>query len=274
MISLKRGRAFQKMKNKLWQIWQYLLYLPRCVHLHGIHSPFVFELHSELFKEKASYYSFDEIESIRAKLLLTKKELTINDFGAGSIAQKSNNRSVQNITRTSLKPAKTAQLLFRFVYYFKPEILIELGTCLGITSSYLAKANPNGHLTSLEGATELTQVAQINFTKLNIKNITQVNGNLDKTFKATLQRLKRVDFIFFDGNHRKEPTLRYFKEALPFADDQSIFVFDDIYWSKEMTQAWKVIKDHPKVTITIDCFAMGFVFFRNDQAKEHFTVYH
>tara|TARA_B110000503_G_C7165151_1_gene421510 strand:+ start:1371 stop:2159 length:789 start_codon:yes stop_codon:yes gene_type:complete len=262
------------MKNKLWQIWQYLLYLPRCIHLHGIHSPFVFELHSALFKEKAAFYAFDEIESIRAKLLLTKKELTFNDFGAGSNVHKSNQRSVQAIAKTSLKPAKTAKLLFRFVHYFKPQIVVELGTCLGITSAYLAKANPNGHLSSLEGASELAKVAQINFTKLNIKNITLVNGNFDTTFEKTLIELKKVDFVFFDGNHKQAPTLRYFEQALKFTDEQSIFVFDDIYWSKEMTEAWKIIKNHPKVTVTIDCFVVGFVFFKKDQAKEHFTVYH
>lgn len=262
------------MKNKLWQIWQYLNYLPRCVHLHGIHSPFVFELHQDLFKEKAVYYAFDEIESIRAKLLLTQKKIVINDLGAGSTVHKSNERSIQAIAQTSLKPAKTAQLLFKAVHHFKPLKLIELGTCLGITSAYLAKANSKGHLTTLEGSSELAKVANVNFLKLNVENATQVLGNFDKTFEDVLVKLKEVDFVFFDGNHQKEPTLRYFEQALQFANENSVFVFDDIYWSKEMTQAWRIIKAHPKVTVTIDCFAMGFVFFKTDQAKEHFTVYH
>ncbi len=262
------------MKNKLWQIWQYLNYLPRCVHLHGIHSPFVFELHHSLFKEKADFYAFDEIESIRAKLLLTQTKLTIKDLGAGSSVHNSNERSIQAIAQTSLKPAKTAQLLFHVVRHFKPLKLVELGTCLGITSAYLAKANPKGQLTTLEGASELAKVAKVNFSKLNIANVTQVQGNFDNTFEGELVKLKEVDFVFFDGNHQKEPTLRYFEQALRFANENSVFVFDDIYWSKQMTQAWKIIKAHHKVTVTIDCFAMGFVFFKKDQAKEHFTVYH
>lgn len=262
------------MKNKVWQIFQYLLYLPRCVKLRDIRPPFVSQIHRELFKEKTKYYAFDEIESIRAKLLLTKKELTIKDLGAGSTVHKSNRRSVQAIARTSLKPAKTAQLLFRFVYKFKPTSIIELGTCLGITSAYLAKANPKGHLLTLEGSQELAQVAKINFAKLEVRNYTQVEGNFDNTFEKCLIQVGKADFIYFDGNHRKEPTLGYFELALNFATEESIFVFDDIYWSKEMTEAWKIIKRHPKVTVTIDCFAMGFVFFKKDQAKEHFTVYH
>ena len=262
------------MKNKLWQIWQYLLYLPRCIHLHGIHSPFVFELHEKLFKEKSQFYVFSEIESIRAKLLLTQKELTVNDLGAGSTLGSSAERSIKTIAKNSLKPAKTAQLLYRFVHHFKPKQMVELGTCLGVTSAYLAKGNSKSQLTTLEGATEIAKVANINFTKLNIENVELVVGNFDQTFQKTLENLKAIDFVFFDGNHRKEPTLRYFKQALQFANEHSIFVFDDIYWSKEMTQTWKVIQSHPSVTVTIDCYAMGFVFFKTDQAKEHFTVYH
>ena len=262
------------MKNKLWQVWQYLLYLQRCVHLHGIHSPFVFELHEKLFKEKAKFYAFSEIESIRAKLLLTQKKLIINDLGAGSTLNSSKERTIRTIAKNSLKPAKTAQLLYRFIHHFKPKQIVELGTCLGITSAYLAKANAKGQLTTLEGAEELAKIAQINFNKLNIENVPLVAGNFDQTFQPTLNRLQSVDFVFFDGNHRKEPTLRYFEQALRFANEQSIFVFDDIYWSKEMTQTWKTIQKHPSVTVTIDCYAMGFVFFKTDQAKQHFTVYH
>jgi predicted O-methyltransferase YrrM len=262
------------MKNKLWQIWQYLVYLPRCIHLHGIHSTIVFELYPHLFKEEEKYYAFDEIESLRAKLLLTNKHIIISDLGAGSTVHKSNKRRIQDIAKTSLKPAKTAQLLFRFIRHFKPNNIVELGTCLGITSAYLGKANLKGQLTTLEGSSELARVAKINFSKLELKNITQVEGNFDETLKATLANLEIVDFIFFDGNHSKEPTLRYFEQALLHSNEHAIFVFDDIYWSKEMTEAWGEIKNHPSVTVTIDCYSMGFVFFKKDQAKEHFTVYH
>lgn len=262
------------MKNKIWQVFQYLLYLPRCIHLHGIRSPFVHDLQQNLFKEKAKYYAFDEIESIRAKLLLTKKKLEIQDLGAGSTVHSSNTRAIEDIAKTSLKPAKTAQLLFRFVHHFKPSNTIELGTCLGITSAYLAKGSPKGRLFTLEGASELAKVATINFTKLNLTNITQIEGNFDDTLEKTLNKTESADFIYFDGNHRKDPTMQYFEQTLKVANEQSIFVFDDIYWSKGMTEAWKEIKSHPRVTLTIDCFTMGFVFFKKDQTKEHFTVYH
>ena len=89
-----------------------------------------------------------------------------------------------------------------------------------------------------------------------------------------LKEHNQLDFVFFDGNHKKKPTLSYFKQCLEVAHEDSIFIFDDIYWSTEMTEAWQEIKKHPKVTLSIDCFEMGIVFFKKEQAKEHFTVYH
>ncbi|MBL7882976.1 MAG: class I SAM-dependent methyltransferase, partial [Bacteroidia bacterium] len=38
------------------------------------------------------------------------------------------------------------------------------------------------------------------------------------------------------------------------------------------TEAWEEIKRHPKVTVTIDLFFIGLVFFRKEQAKQHFII--
>ena len=39
-----------------------------------------------------------------------------------------------------------------------------------------------------------------------------------------------------------------------------------------MEEAWEIIKKHPKVTVTIDTFQWGIVFFRSEQVKEDFIV--
>ena len=82
----------------------------------------------------------------------------------------------------------------------------------------------------------------------------------------------KTDFIFFDGNHQKEATLKYFNQLLPLAHNDSVFIFDDIHWSKGMEEAWEEIKDHPNVRVTIDSFYWGIVFFRKEQEKEHFVI--
>jgi predicted O-methyltransferase YrrM len=260
--------------SKLWQAFEYVKYLLRCFHLHGIHSPFVFELNEQLFKEKTPFYSFDEIEAIRAKLLLTKKEIEVEDYGAGSNQLKTAKRPINKIAAYSLKSPKKAQLIYRFVYRFEPETILEIGTSLGITTAYLSKARPQAKIISLEGSPEIAKVAQINFNKLNALNIKSVVGKFEETLGPALSDLKKVGLVFFDGNHQKKPTLEYFRDCLEYADENSIFIFDDIHWSKQMKEAWEEVKRNDSVTVTIDCFEMGIVFFKKGQEKEHFTVYH
>lgn len=258
----------------MWSIFQYIKYLFRSFHLHGIHSPFVYELNENIFKEKTPFYVFDEIEAIRAKLLLTTKKIKVDDLGAGSKRNNADQRRISDIAKLSLKKPKTAQLLFRLLNRTNAETILELGTSLGISTAYLAKACPNAKVVTIEGASEVAKVAEVNLRKLNVLNVRQVIADFDSALPIELEKLKRLDFVFFDGNHQLEPTLHYFNTCVAYAQENSVFVFDDIYWSKEMTMAWEKIKAHPKVTITVDCYEMGFVFFKKDQAKEHFTVYH
>ncbi len=258
----------------LRQIYEYIKYLTRCFHLHGVHSPFIYDLIEDVFKEKTAFYSFEEIESIRAKLLLTEKRIIIDDLGAGSKKTKKPSRKISEIAKNSLKSPKHSQLLYRLVHHFKPKVILELGTSLGISTAYMAKANPSSKVVSIEGAKEIAKIAEINFKKLNIKNIKLVTASFEDALEKELKILRKVDLVFFDGNHKKKPTIDYFEHCLKYAHDESVFIFDDIYWSSEMKEAWLEIKKHPKVKITLDCFEMGLVFFNKEQAKEHFTVYH
>lgn len=259
--------------NNLWRILQYINYLIRSIHLHGIHSPFVFHLH-QLIKEEIPYYCFDEIEAIRAKLSLTQKKIKVSDLGAGSKTKSGIERTVSSISKSALKSPKNAQLLFRLAYEFEVNTIFELGTSFGISTSYMAKARPQAKVVSIEGAESIAKIASINFKKLNIHNVKLVNDSFDQAIDREVKLLEKLDLVFFDGNHSKEPTLDYFEKCLQYKHDKSIFIFDDIYWSKEMKSAWEVIKHHPEVNNTVDLFNMGIVFFRKDQAKEHFTIYH
>ena len=102
-------------------------------------------------------------------------------------------------------------------------------------------------------------------------NVNYVAGNFNTTLKDVCKN-KEYDFVFFDGNHTKKATLDYFRVCLISKHNDSVFVFDDIHWSKEMKEAWMEIKEHPEVTVTVDLFQWGVVFFRKEQRKEHFTI--
>lgn len=240
---------------------------------HGVHSPFVFEFITKILNDDKDYDCFKAIEELRSNLKRDNTVLTIEDFGAGSRVHKQTQRAVSDIASSSLKPKKFAQLLFRMVNFYKPSSVLELGTSLGITTSYLAFAQNNIPVITMEGAKEIAGVAKNNFQKLQLKNIEIIKGNFDETLPVVLNKFGSIDFAFIDGNHRKEPTLQYFQQLLKKVNHNSILIFDDVHWSKQMEEAWEIIKTNEVVTLSIDLFYIGIVFFRREQKeKQHFTI--
>lgn len=241
---------------------------------HGIHSPFVYEFIESVLTDDGAYYCYAPVEAIRARLKQDQASLELQDFGAGSRVHASYTRKIAQIAKSSLKPRKFAQLLFRMVNYYQPKNVLELGTSLGITTAYLASANKSTPVVTMEGAKAVAAIAKKNFDELQLENISITEGNFDITLKEVLEnKLPKVDFAFIDGNHRKEPTIQYFEQLLPHVSDYSILIFDDVHWSKEMEAAWEYIKAHNAVTLSIDLFFIGIVFFRKEQkVKQHFTI--
>jgi predicted O-methyltransferase YrrM len=125
----------------------------------------------------------------------------------------------------------------------------------------------------MEGSKEIADFAKQDFQKLKLKNIELVEGNFDNTLSSVVHGLSTVDFAFIDGNHRKEPTIKYFQQLLAKTNNDSILVFDDIHWSSEMEAAWQTIRKNAAVTCSIDLFFIGIVFFRKEfKEKQHFVI--
>lgn len=240
---------------------------------HGVHSPFVFDFIQHVLNDDRIFYAYQPIENLRQLLLHDTRVLEIEDFGAGSRIKKTNQRSVSAIAKFSLKPVKYGQLLFRIIDHYAPKHLLELGTSLGITSAYLAMANPSASLTTMEDTHSVATIARENFQKLGVKNISVIEGNFDHTLPLWLAEKQKIDFAFIDGNHRYHPTMDYFHQLLSHIHEYSILVFDDIHWSSEMEKAWTEIKNHPSVTLSIDLFFIGMVFFRKEcKVKQALSV--
>lgn len=240
---------------------------------HGMHSPFVFEFITKILNDKTIYPEYEKVESLRKQLVNDNAILEVEDFGAGSSISKTNKRSVSSIAKNAAKPKKFGQLLFRIVKYYQPATILELGTSLGITTSYLSLAKPEAKLVTMEGSKEIAEVVKKNFSTLHLRNIEIVEGNFDDTLSSLITHHSYIDFAFIDGNHRQEPTERYFQQILSKTNNDSILVFDDIHWSREMEAAWETIKNHSSVTCSIDLFFIGIVFFRKEfKEKQHFII--
>lgn len=254
----------------LHQIIAYIKFLKRSTNQHGVHSPFVYNLITKCFYDRSKHNSYKQITLYRKALKKSKDTIGVIDLGSGSRVFKTNQRSVSKMAEKVGASKKESKLLFRLVNYLQINTILELGTSLGIATHAMAVANSEIKMTSIEGCPNISEYTKSTLGQFNIKNTEILTGDFNDIIKPLVSY--KYDLIYFDGNHQKQATLDYFETLLPTATNDSVFIFDDMYWSKEMTEAWETIKKHPQVTVTIDTFFLGFVFFRREQEKEHFTI--
>ncbi len=237
-----------------------------------IHSPFLFELVNEVFRDKRHFYAFDEIENIRKKLLADNSVIRESCFGEKSKTLPEQERRLCEIARTAAVPANLGRLLFRIVSYLRPPNILELGTATGISTLYIACAASSVPFITLEGSPSLSKIAQQQLAAMKLNNVKVFTGNFSDTLGVALQQLGKAGFIFIDGDHRKASLLDYAGQCLKHIDADSVIVIDDIYWSQGMKEAWNEIISLPQVTMSIDLFRMGILFFREGMMKQHLKV--
>lgn len=253
------------------QIIAFLKFLWHSKNQHGVHSPFVFDLVTQCFYKKHNPERFQLYTKYRKALLKDDNVIEVTDYGAGSRVFDSPKRSVAAIAKNAGASPKKAALLSRISHYFQPKHILEIGTSLGLGTVAMHAGQPLAKITTLEGCPETAKIAQKAFDNLNESKITIQLG----AFKTSLPEVTQAayDLVLFDGNHSFNGTLNYFDMLLKCKNNESVFIFDDIHWSREMEAAWKEIKEHPEVTLTVDTFYYGLVFFRKEQfEKEHFII--
>lgn len=256
----------------IFQIKSYLKFLWHSKNEHAVHSPFVFGLITKCFYDKTSKPEYAILKKYRNSFLENKTTIEVTDFGAGSKVFKSNTRQIAKIAKTAGMSPKRAELLFRITDYFQPETVLEIGTSLGLATSALALGNSKAKITTLEGCPETAKQCQLQLQKFNINNVELVITEFNSYLETCNLKSEIYNLIHFDGNHSKTATLEYFELLLPTITNETLWIFDDIHWSPDMEEAWEIIKNHPKVTVTIDTFQWGLVFFRREQPKEHFVI--
>jgi predicted O-methyltransferase YrrM len=229
---------------------------------HGIHSPFVFDLVSRVFRNKIDPDIVFNIEKIRKRLISDRRSITVRDLGSRSEKLKNNLRKVSEIARNSPVPLKYGLLLSNLASEFGKPMIIELGTSFGISTMYMAAANPDACIYTVEGCPETSEIAHKNFNDAGLKNIKIFTGSFDDILPDIKKSADKPGLVFIDGDHRKEPVLSYFNQVMEISDNKTVIIIDDIYYSQEMEEAWKEIKQSERVSVTIDIFRMGIVFFR------------
>ncbi len=239
---------------------------------HSIHSPFVYDLFENVINKKTDCTIFKNIEDVRNSMLFSNEIIDCIDYGAGGSGSSNKKRKISDIAKKSAKSQKYCALLYRLAAYFKPKTILELGTSLGISTLYQSLPGETLKVITIEGCENTAAIAKNNFNVSSAANIDLIVGEFDEVLPKVLKNIESTDYVFFDGNHSYEPTINYFHQCLEKANENSLFVFDDIHWSDEMENAWMYIKNHEKVSISIDLFFMGLIFFRKRITKQNFII--
>ena len=207
----------------------------------------------------------------KKELLQNISGVEVSDFGAGSKPISSSRKKISKTAKYVVISNKKALQLMNLIQYFKPKYILEVGSSLGISTAVMSTMSQTTTITSLQECQETGNIAKQMFKKYLMCNIKLVIEGFETSLSRELKR-KTFDFIYFDRNHSKRATIEYFKLIALSIKNDAVLVVDDIHRSKGMEQAWNHIKSHPKVTVTIDTYHWGLVFFHKGQEKERFTI--
>jgi len=239
---------------------------------HGIHSPFVFDIVSTVFRNKIDPDVVFRIEMIRKKLIAHQGILEVNDLGAGSVKMKTRSRKVSDIARYSSVPEKYGILLANMAGKFGAGLILEFGTSLGISTMYLSSTVSDIPVVTMEGCSSTAALAVETFREAGLENIRVLTGSFDDLLPLVEEEGIKPGLVFIDGDHRKDSVIRYFNRVAEMSDSKTVIMIDDIYFSREMADAWEEIRKDSRVTATIDIFRMGIVFFRDGLNRNNYVI--
>lgn len=253
-------------------VFDYLKYQFNARDAFSLHSPFVFEFYNQILMQSNRNNQLKLIELQRKHWLCNQAKIEVSDFGAGRKGKILPTRQVSQIAHHSLIKPKYGRMLYHIAKHYQCKNILELGTSLGISSAYLALSNPNHWVTTIEGCKNTADLASETFKNLSLNNLNLLVGRFDDVLPRLLKNNQTYDLVYIDGNHRSEAMQHYFTLLLPHLSEKSMVVFDDIYWNSDMKKGWENIKQHSRVSLSIDVFQMGIVFFHEQRAKQHFKL--
>jgi len=246
--------------------WQYFF---RSKGRHGIHSPFVFQLVDNCLTTKVDKNFQTERKKWLATLGRNRNPFPVTDLGAGSKSLKKM-RSVRSLMKTSSSRGIYGDVLFRLARFYRPAVMLELGTSVGIGTVHLKKGAPDSHIVTVEGCSETLAKACQSYDYWNMGGITTICSSFDDFLK--LPSFFTYDLVFIDGHHDGDATLHYLEQLLNRSHSETLFILDDIRWSDDMWRAWNTIVADERFHVTIDLGRMGLVWRREQQVKEHFVL--
>jgi len=258
----------------VWRILEYMKHLFYRWHRKGrhIHSPYLFAfVHDVVFNAPKTLIPL-KIREVHQSLRSDRTLIPLNSGGARSAMGKSENRTIRSFVRGSSVTEKYGALLHRITHWFHPEMIIELGTGLGISSIYLAAGSPDTPMHTIEGNSHRVEFATGLIKRCELNGVKVHRGDLDKKLMELITDIDGRFVAFVDGNHHYDPTVKYVESLVAKAGDEAVIIMDDIYWSRGMYRAWKEVISWPEVKVSIDLYHMGILLLRQDLYKANVKI--
>lgn len=216
--------------------------------------------------------AFSRCENYRNNLLKDTRVVTYEVFSSNQTAL------VSDICKKAASQPKWCEFLYMITKSFKTPKVLEIGTNLGVSGTYILEAikDKDGCFVTMEGLPKLCEIATQQFSNISdASNFEVVKGLYDNTFPKVINKDIAFNLLFIDGNHKKEPTLDYFNALKSKISTPTLFVFDDIYWSEEMKEAWQIIINDKDVNFSIDLYEQGLVIIDKNETvgKKHFNLH-
>ena len=240
-------------------VLDFLKYYWRAKTTHQVHSEFVFNFLQNVIDNPSHSQPLKLIEEKRQKFLKSNEKIEVVDFGAGSKGSSSTKKSIRNIAQYAVSPPFQCLWLYHLVRAQNINRVLELGTSLGITAAYLAQGNPHVQVTTIEGDPNISKKAIELFDQLHL-NIDARSGQFNDVITDLVKSSITYDLIYIDGHHAKIPTLEYTQRLLPLLNPEGVIIYDDIYWSEGMKEAWQELKQKFAGALIMDFYFWGIVF--------------
>lgn len=219
-------------------IGSFLKYLWQRKSEYSIHSPFVYDFMRKVLNDSGSNRDYDTIYRI-GRLLDKRKYINYN-------------------------LRKQSRLLYRMIRYFEPDSAVSFGSLTALNTAALAL----GHLQTkvyLEESEDFLET-------LNSMGIVNVRLIQPEEFDSEHFRKLNTGFVFFGRDSFEDDTWDYLVDCLNYKTVDSVFVFEGIHHNRDMEDAWEEIKANEDVSITIDLYCIGMVFFREGIEKQDFVL--
>ena len=216
----------------------YLKYLLQRKTEFSVHSPFVYDFMKKVLYDRGTNRDYDLM--LRISRLLDGRKFS---------------------TRSRRKQAR---LLYRLVRYMEPETVLTFGQLSALNTSALALGN-------LQTKVYLEQSADFleTLNSMGVVNVSLIRRDVDE--EEQFERLN-TGFVYYALDDFGDDTWNNIEEGFGEVDEDTVLVFEGIHHSHHTEVAWEAVKANEDITLSMDLYSLGIVFFREGIEKQDFVL--